>query len=93
MTIEKTGRIVIFNDTKVNVESNDAIIKELHFGIDIDTGNLGFTTDRGDTWNWITVSGSGGSKYRQFLYTVISGYPTFLTDDNGNILTVALDME
>lgn len=32
-------------------------------------------------------------KYRQFLYTVIDGNPTFLTDSSGNILTVALDTE
>jgi hypothetical protein len=32
-------------------------------------------------------------KYRQFLYTVVSGNPTFLTDGDGNLLTVALDLE
>ncbi len=32
-------------------------------------------------------------KYRGLLYTVISGNPTFLTDGDGNLLTVPLDLE
>ena len=34
-----------------------------------------------------------GGKYRQLLYSVVSGNPTFLTDNDGNILTVPLDLE
>jgi hypothetical protein len=43
--------------------------------------------------DFVAVGSPSTGKYRQFLYTVIGGNPTFLTDNDGYILTVPLDLE
>lgn len=60
MAIYNLGRLTILKDTASNVEDESGALGEILFGVDTDTGKLGFTTDDGATWTWIT---SGGASF------------------------------
>lgn len=57
MTIYNVGRITILKDVAAKVEDESGALGEIFFGVDTDTGKLGFTADLGGTWTWITSGG------------------------------------